>query len=177
MSLIDTNYHVYDNSEIKSFSDHRVNVSLVGQKDQDEKKQNTLQDEAVTLSYNTESQHSFNANNKKLPKALRAYLENQPSTVKEDENKDYALPDPIFNKDDDKGVTEEDKKTEIADPDILGNQAKAEIHSEDKTMEHEKLGLPKHTTANDKTKYVDDPVKHKVKILKRVSFSLCILFI
>ena len=42
MSLIDTNYHVYDNSEIKSFSDHRVNVSLVGQKDQDEKKQNTL---------------------------------------------------------------------------------------------------------------------------------------
>lgn len=37
------------------------------------------------------------------------------------------------------------------------------------------LGLPKHTTANDKTKYVDDPVKHKVKILKRVSCSLCIL--
>ena len=88
MSLIDTNYHVYDNSEIKAFQDHRVNVSLVGQKDQDEKKQNTLQDDAVTLSYNTESQHSFNANNKKLPKALRAYLENQPSTVKEDENKD-----------------------------------------------------------------------------------------
>ena len=112
MSLIDTNCHVYDNSEIKSFQDHRVNVSLVGQKDQDEKKQNTLQDDAVTLSYNTESQHSFNANNKKLPKALRAYLENQPSTVKEDENKDYALPDPIFNKDDDKGITEEDKKTE-----------------------------------------------------------------
>ncbi len=72
MSLIDTNYHVYDNSEIKAFQDHRVNVSLVGQKDQDEKKQNTLQDDAVTLSYNTESQHSFNANNKKLPKALRA---------------------------------------------------------------------------------------------------------
>lgn len=68
-----------------------------------------------------------------------------------------------------KCCAEEDKKTEIADPDILGNQAKAEIHSEDKTMEHEKLGLPKHTTANDKTKYVDDPVKHKVKILKRES--------
>ena len=76
-----------------------------------------------------------------------------------------------------KWCAEEDKKTEIADPDILRNQAKVEIHSEDKTMEHEKLGLPKHTTANDKTKYVDDPVKHKVKILKRVSCSLCILFI
>ena len=38
MSLIDTNYDVYDNSEIKAFQDHRVNVSLVGQKDQDEKK-------------------------------------------------------------------------------------------------------------------------------------------
>ena len=112
MSLIDTNNHIYDNSEIKAFQDHRVNVSLVGQKDQDEKKQNTLQDDAVTLSGDTESKHSFNANNKKLPKALRAYLENQPSTVKEDENKDYALPDPIFNKDDDKDVTEEAKKTE-----------------------------------------------------------------
>ena len=68
MSLIDTNYHVYDNSEIKSFSDHRVNVSLVGQKDQDEKKRNTLQDDAVTLSSNTESQHSFNAKSKKNKK-------------------------------------------------------------------------------------------------------------
>ena len=76
-----------------------------------------------------------------------------------------------------KCCAEEDKKTEIADPDILGNQAKVEIHSEDKAMEYEKLGLPKHTTTNDKTKYVDDTVKHKVKILKRVSFSLCILFI
>ncbi|KAF4025011.1 hypothetical protein G4228_017244 [Cervus hanglu yarkandensis] len=68
-----------------------------------------------------------------------------------------------------KCCAEEDKKTEIADPDILGNQAKVEIHSEDKAMEYEKLGLPKHTTANDKTKYVDDTVKHKVKILKRES--------
>ena len=67
MSLIDTNNHIYDNSEIKAFQDHRVNVSLVGQKDQDEKKQNTLQDDAVTLSGDTESKHSFNANNKKLP--------------------------------------------------------------------------------------------------------------
>ncbi|XP_036105015.1 PHD finger protein 3 isoform X9 [Molossus molossus] len=68
-----------------------------------------------------------------------------------------------------KCCAEEDKKTEVADPDILENQAKVEVHSEDKTMEYEKLGLSKHTSTNDKTKYLDDTVKHKVKILKRES--------
>ncbi|KAM7135535.1 PHD finger protein 3 isoform 3-T3 [Molossus nigricans] len=68
-----------------------------------------------------------------------------------------------------KCCAEEDKKTEVADPDILENQAKVEVHSEDKTMEYEKLGLSKHTSTNDKTKYIDDTVKHKVKILKRES--------
>ncbi|XP_053457610.1 PHD finger protein 3 isoform X2 [Nycticebus coucang] len=68
-----------------------------------------------------------------------------------------------------KCCAEEDKKTEILDPDILENQATVEVHSEDKTMECEKLGLSKHTTTNDKSKYVDDTVRHKVKILKRES--------
>ncbi|XP_021567392.1 PHD finger protein 3 isoform X2 [Carlito syrichta] len=67
-----------------------------------------------------------------------------------------------------KCCAEEDKKSEIFDPDILENQATVEVHSEDKAMECEKLGLSKHTT-NDKTKYIDDTVKHKVKILKRES--------
>lgn len=71
-----------------------------------------------------------------------------------------------------KCCAEEDKKTEIVDPDISENQTKVEVQSEDKTMEYEKLGLSKHTPTNDKTKYMDDTVKHKVKILKRVSFSL-----
>ncbi|XP_016052727.1 PREDICTED: PHD finger protein 3 isoform X2 [Miniopterus natalensis] len=68
-----------------------------------------------------------------------------------------------------KCCAEEDKKTEVADPDILENQAKVEDHSEDKTMDYEKLGLSKHTSTNDKSKYIDDTVKHKVKILKRES--------
>lgn len=67
-----------------------------------------------------------------------------------------------------KCCAEEDKKTEV-DVDILENQAKLELQIEDKTMEYEKLGLSKHMPINDKTKYVDDTVKHKVKILKRVS--------
>lgn len=71
-----------------------------------------------------------------------------------------------------KCCAEEDKKTELTDPDILENQAKVEVHTEDKTMDYEKLGLSKHTSTNDKTKCTDDTVKHKVKILKRVSFSL-----
>ncbi|XP_054991116.1 PHD finger protein 3 isoform X1 [Sorex araneus] len=68
-----------------------------------------------------------------------------------------------------KCCAEEDKKTEIVDVDVLENQTKLEVQSEEKTMEYEKLGLSKHTPTNDKTKYVDDPVKHKVKILKRES--------
>lgn len=75
-----------------------------------------------------------------------------------------------------KCCAEEDKKTEILDPDTLENQATVEFHSEDKTMECEKLGLSKHT-ANDRTKYIDDTVKHKVKILKRVSSSLMHYFV
>ncbi|XP_006835808.1 PREDICTED: PHD finger protein 3 [Chrysochloris asiatica] len=68
-----------------------------------------------------------------------------------------------------KCCAEEDKKTEILDPDNLESQAKIEIHSEDKTMECEKLGLSKHTPTNEKHKFIDDTVKHKVKILKRES--------
>ncbi|XP_019273187.1 PHD finger protein 3 isoform X1 [Panthera pardus] len=68
-----------------------------------------------------------------------------------------------------KCCAEEDKKTEIVDADILENQAKVEVHSEDRTMEYEKLGLSKHTPTNEKTKYIEDTVKHKVKILKRES--------
>lgn len=65
---------------------------------------------------------------------------------------------------------EEDKKTDILDTDILEDQTTVEAHSEEKTMECEKLGSSKHMVANDKSKYMDDTVKHKVKILKRVSF-------
>ncbi|XP_058517726.1 PHD finger protein 3 isoform X5 [Ochotona princeps] len=68
-----------------------------------------------------------------------------------------------------KCCAEEDKKTEILDPDDLETQTMVEIHSEDKRMECEKLGYSKHTTANDKSKCIDDTVKHKVKILKRES--------
>ncbi|KAK7813075.1 hypothetical protein U0070_021922 [Myodes glareolus] len=62
---------------------------------------------------------------------------------------------------------EEDKKTDVLDTDILEDQTTVEAHSEEKTMECEKLGSSKHMLANDKGKYMDDTVKHKVKILKR----------
>ncbi|EHB14770.1 PHD finger protein 3 [Heterocephalus glaber] len=64
---------------------------------------------------------------------------------------------------------EEDRKTEVVDTDFFENQGTVEVHSEDKKMECEKLGLSKHMTTNDKTKCIDDAVKHKVKILKRES--------
>ncbi|XP_012368973.1 PHD finger protein 3 isoform X2 [Octodon degus] len=68
-----------------------------------------------------------------------------------------------------KCCAEEDKKTESLDTDYFENQGTVEVHSEDKKMECEKLGLSKHMTTNNKTKCADDTVKHKVKILKRES--------
>uniref|UniRef100_A0A8C2UH71 PHD finger protein 3 n=1 Tax=Chinchilla lanigera TaxID=34839 RepID=A0A8C2UH71_CHILA len=68
-----------------------------------------------------------------------------------------------------KCCAEEDKKTESLDTDYFENQGTVEVHSEDKKMECEKLGLSKHMTTNNKTKCTDDTVKHKVKILKRES--------
>ncbi|XP_020027516.2 PHD finger protein 3 isoform X2 [Castor canadensis] len=67
-----------------------------------------------------------------------------------------------------KCCAEEDKKTEMLDTDTSENHATFEVHSEDKAVECDKLGSSKHIT-NDKTKYVDDTVKHKVKISKRES--------
>ncbi|XP_010616171.1 PHD finger protein 3 isoform X2 [Fukomys damarensis] len=64
---------------------------------------------------------------------------------------------------------EEDRKTEVGDTDFVENQGAVEVHSEDKKMEGEKLGLSKHVTANDRTKCVDDAMRHKVRILKRES--------
>ncbi|KAL1771616.1 PHD finger protein 3 isoform X1 [Sigmodon hispidus] len=64
---------------------------------------------------------------------------------------------------------EEDKKTDILDADILEDQPTVETHSEEKTMECEKLGSSKHMVANDRNKHMDDSVKHKVKISKRES--------
>ncbi|XP_001372425.3 PHD finger protein 3 isoform X1 [Monodelphis domestica] len=68
-----------------------------------------------------------------------------------------------------KCCAEEDKKSETLDSEILENQAKIEVHREDKTMDCEKLGLSKQAPTNEKNKSVDESTKHKVKILRRES--------
>ncbi|XP_074166693.1 PHD finger protein 3 isoform X4 [Sminthopsis crassicaudata] len=68
-----------------------------------------------------------------------------------------------------KCCAEEDKKSEPVDSEILENQAKIEVHREDKAMDCEKLGLSKQAPTNEKNKHVDDTAKHKVKILRRES--------
>lgn len=68
---------------------------------------------------------------------------------------------------------EEDKKTDILDTETLETQASLEAHSEDKRVECGKLtsSSSKH---EDKHRHMDDPGRHKVKIVKRVSFQeLC----
>ncbi|XP_051853168.1 PHD finger protein 3 isoform X1 [Antechinus flavipes] len=68
-----------------------------------------------------------------------------------------------------KCCAEEDKKSEPVDSEILENQAKIEVHREDKAMDCEKFGLSKQALTNEKNKHVDDTIKHKVKILRRES--------
>ncbi|NXI50627.1 PHF3 protein, partial [Chloroceryle aenea] len=74
-----------------------------------------------------------------------------------------------------KCCAEEDKKMECFDQSIPDNQAKLEIHKEEKAVECEKLGMSKQTpTCNltvttEKTKQTEESGKHKVKIFKRES--------
>ena len=49
MSLVNTNYSFVEGSEVQSFQNHNIGVSAVGNRQDDKKKQNTLQDDCCLL--------------------------------------------------------------------------------------------------------------------------------
>lgn len=75
MSLVNTNYSFVEGSEVQSFQNHNIAVSAVGNRQDDEKKQNTLQDDCVTLSQGAQSYNKDSYSHNRS-KALKAYLSN-----------------------------------------------------------------------------------------------------
>ncbi|XP_014449935.2 PHD finger protein 3 isoform X4 [Alligator mississippiensis] len=74
-----------------------------------------------------------------------------------------------------KCCAEEDKKHDSFDQNMMDSQMKFETAREDRMIESEKPGMSKQTfpcnptSANEKSKQLDDTVKHKVKIFRRES--------
>ena len=75
MSLVNTNYSFVEGSEVQSFQNHNIAVSAVGNRQDDKKKQNTLQDDCVTLSQGVQSYNKDSYSHNRS-KALKAYLSN-----------------------------------------------------------------------------------------------------
>lgn len=75
MSLVNTTYSFIEGSEVQSFQNHNIAVSSVGNRQDDEKKQNTLQDDCVTLSQGVQS-HNSDTYSHNRSRALKAYLSN-----------------------------------------------------------------------------------------------------
>ncbi len=73
MSLVNTTYSFIEGSEIQSFQNHNIAVSSVGNRHDDEKKKNTLQDDCVTLSDGVQS-HNADTYSHNRNRALKAYL-------------------------------------------------------------------------------------------------------
>lgn len=92
MSLVNTTYSFIEGSEVQSFQNHNLAVSNVGNRHDDEKKQNTLQDDCVTLSQGVQS-HNSDAYSHNRSKALKAYLSNSFAPSFKDSNQ--ALSDTV----------------------------------------------------------------------------------
>lgn len=75
MSLVNTTYSFVEGSEVQSFQNHNIAVSAVGNRQDDEKKHNTLQDDCVTLSQGAQSYNKDTYSHNRS-KALKAYLSN-----------------------------------------------------------------------------------------------------
>ena len=92
MSLVNTNYSFVEGSEVQSFQNHNIGVSTVGNRQDDKKKQNTLQDDCVTLSQGAQSYNKDSYSHNRS-KALKAYLSN--SFAQSYQNQNQSLSDTV----------------------------------------------------------------------------------
>lgn len=93
MSLVNTTYSFVEGSEVQSFQNHNIAVSNVGNRQDDEKKQNTLLDDCVTLSQGAQSNNK-DAYSHNRSKALKAYLSN--SFAQSYQRQNQSLSDTVF---------------------------------------------------------------------------------
>src|SRR5574344_538156 len=141
MALIDISFNNISGSEIRYYESHNIDVSLIGNKNDDEKKKNTLQNDVVTLTGKTEdsSTNKYSSNHSKALKAYLGFSKNQStsdaaksveqnlsptSSNKEQSETSEAIKDPLSkedNKDKSSDSVKEDDKSESKNNDKKPN--------------------------------------------------------
>ena len=185
MSLVNTNYSFFEGSEVQSFQNHNVAVSAVGNRQDDEKKQNTLQDDCVTLSqgaqsYNNDT-YSHNRSN-----ALKAYLSNSFAQSCQSQNKSLSdtvssirealgEKDPLVNDDTQDDNSEEnsfaltgsDKNPDAVEDTESHDKSIVKKSSADKAKEKEqKEAAQNHNGKKQNGEYLTDDEQSEVEQLK-----------
>ena len=185
MSLVNTTYSFVEGSEVQSFQNHNIAVSAVGNRQDDEKKRNTLQDDCVTLSQGAQSYnkdtYSHNRN-----KALKAYLSNSFAQSYQSQNQSLSdtvssireslgEKDPLVNdntQDDNSdenalALTGSDENTDAVDDTDVQDKSIVKKSSADKAKEKEqKEAAQNHNGKKQNGEYLTDDEQSEVEQLK-----------
>lgn len=184
MSLVNTNYSFVEGSEVQSFQNHNIGVSTVGNRQDDKKKQNTLQDDCVTLSQGAQSYNKDSYSHNRS-KALKAYLSNSFAQSYQSQNQSLSdtvssirealgEKDPLVNDDtqDDNSdenafaLTGSDKNSDPVD-DTDNDKSIVNKSSADKAKEKEqKEAAQNHNGKKQNGEYLTDEEQSEVEQLK-----------
>lgn len=184
MSLVNTNYSFVEGSEVQSFQNHNIGVSTVGNRQDDKKKQNTLQDDCVTLSQRAQSYNKDSYSHNRS-KALKAYLSNSFAQSYQSQNQSLSdtvssirealgEKDPLVNDDtqDDNSdenafaLTGSDKNSDPVD-DTDNDKSIVNKSSADKAKEKEqKEAAQNHNGKKQNGEYLTDEEQSEVEQLK-----------
>lgn len=185
MSLVNTNYSFIEGSEVQSFQNHNIAVSAVGNRQDDKKKQNTLQDDCVTLSQGVQSYNKDSYSHNRS-KALKAYLSNSFAQSYQSQNQSLSdtvssirealgEKDPLVNDDtqDDNSyentfaLTGSDKNSDPVDDTDNHDKSIVKKSSADKAKEKEqKEAAQNHNGKKQNGEYLTDEEQSEVEQLK-----------
>ena len=184
MSLVNTNYSFVEGSEVQSFQNHNIGVSAIGNRQDDKKKHNTLQDDCVTLSQGAQSYNKDSYSHNRS-KALKAYLSNSFAQSYQSQNQSLSdtvssirealgEKDPLVNDDtqddnsDDNAfaLTGSDKNSDPVD-DTDNDKSIVNKSSADKAKEKEqKEAAQNHNGKKQNGEYLTDEEQSEVEQLK-----------
>lgn len=185
MSLVNTTYSFVEGSEVQSFQNHNIAVSAVGNRQDDEKKQNTLLDDCVTLSQGAQS-YNKDAYSHNRSKALKAYLSNSFAQSYQSQNQSLSdtvssirealgEKDPLLNnnsQDDNSdenafALTGSDENSDAVDNTDSQDKSIVKKSSADKAKEKEqKEAAQKHNGKKQNGEYLTDDEQSEVEQLK-----------
>ncbi len=185
MSLVNTTYSFVEGSEVQSFQNHNIAVSAVGNRQDDEKKQNTLQDDCVTLSQGAQSYNKDTYSHNRS-KALKAYLSNSFAQSYKSQNQSLSdtvssireslgEKDPLVNDDTQNDNSDEnalsltgsDENTDAVDNTDVQDKSIVKKSSADKAKEKEqKEAAQNHNGKKQNGEYLTDDEQSEVEQLK-----------